>query len=95
MKKVEFELEKVKNIQEQGQNKALKKTAHDFILQQVENKYTYNFTWLGMPIIQFPQDIIALQELIWEIKPDVIIETGGRKGGLRYFLFLFAKINWK
>ena len=44
-------------------------------------KYTYNFNWMGRPIIQFPQDMIAIQELIWKIKPDLIIETGIAHGG--------------
>lgn len=44
-------------------------------------KYTYNFKWLGVPIIQCPQDIVAIQELIWNVKPDVIVETGIAKGG--------------
>jgi cephalosporin hydroxylase len=44
-------------------------------------RYTYNFTWLGRPIIQYPQDIVAIQELIWSIKPDLVIETGIAHGG--------------
>jgi cephalosporin hydroxylase len=44
-------------------------------------RYTYNFTWLGRPIIQFPQDIVAVQELIWSTRPDVIVETGVAHGG--------------
>lgn len=44
-------------------------------------EYSYHFTWLGRPIIQFPQDIIALQEIIWQVKPDLIIETGIAHGG--------------
>lgn len=44
-------------------------------------KYSYNFSWLGRPIIQIPQDIIAMQELIWQVKPDLIIETGIAHGG--------------
>ena len=47
--------------------------------------YTYNFSWLGRPIIQYPQDIVAMQELIWEIKPDLIIETGIAHGGSLIF----------
>ena len=39
-------------------------------------KYSYNFSWLGRPVIQYPQDIVAMQELIWSIQPDLIIETG-------------------
>lgn len=48
-------------------------------------KYSYNFTWMGRPIIQFPQDIVALQELIWKIKPELIIETGIAHGGSLIF----------
>ena len=44
-------------------------------------KYSYNFSWLGRPIIQYPQDMVAMQELIWSIKPDLIIETGIAHGG--------------
>ncbi|MFF2018101.1 cephalosporin hydroxylase family protein [Paenibacillus sp. NPDC058177] len=81
MNRAEFEMEKMENIKKQAEDVNLKKITNDFILQQTEHKYTYNFTWLGMPIIQFPQDIIALQEIIWEVKPDVIIETGIARGG--------------
>jgi len=44
-------------------------------------EYSYHFTWLGMPIIQFPQDILAVQEIVWRTRPDVIIETGIARGG--------------
>ncbi|RMG30255.1 MAG: cephalosporin hydroxylase, partial [Methanobacteriota archaeon] len=47
--------------------------------------YTYNFSWLGRPIIQYPQDIVAMQELIWEVRPDLIIETGIAHGGSLIF----------
>lgn len=49
------------------------------------NGYTYNFTWQGRPIIQYPQDMVAMQELIWLIKPDLIIETGIAHGGSLIF----------
>lgn len=49
------------------------------------HKYSYNFRWLGQPIIQFPQDIMAMQEIIWEVKPDLIIETGIARGGSMVF----------
>jgi cephalosporin hydroxylase len=45
------------------------------------HKYTYNFAWLGRPVIQLPQDTVAVQELIWEVRPDLIIETGIAHGG--------------
>lgn len=53
--------------------------------QIVKNKYGYNFFWLGIPIIQTPQDLQALQEIIWETKPDLIIETGIAFGGSLVF----------
>jgi cephalosporin hydroxylase len=48
-------------------------------------KYSYHFEWLGRPIIQYPQDMSAMQELIWLIKPDLIIETGIAHGGSLVF----------
>ena len=65
----------------QGRSKKLIKIAYDFIEQSAPLQYTYNFDWLGLPIIQFPQDIVAVQELIWRVKPDVTIETGVARGG--------------
>jgi cephalosporin hydroxylase len=47
----------------------------------VRQQYSYNFTWLGRPIIQYPQDIVAIQEIIWSVKPDLVIETGIAHGG--------------
>jgi cephalosporin hydroxylase len=44
-------------------------------------RYPYNFTWLGRPIIQFPQDVLAVQEIIWAVRPDLIVETGVAHGG--------------
>ena len=49
------------------------------------SKYSYHFEWQGRPIIQFPQDMMAMQELLWSIKPDLIIETGIAHGGSLIF----------
>lgn len=81
----QFKLEKKENIKKQAADNAFRQTALNFIKQQQKYKYTYNFTWLGRPIIQFPQDIVALQEIIWEVKPDLIIETGIAHGGSLIF----------
>ncbi len=48
-------------------------------------QYSYHFSWMGRPIIQYPQDIVALQEIIWKIQPDLIIETGIARGGSLIF----------
>jgi cephalosporin hydroxylase len=81
----QFNKEKESQIEELGKNKSLKQTALKFMIDSGENKYTYNFTWMGRPIIQYPQDILALQEIIWEVKPDLIIETGIAHGGSLIF----------
>ncbi len=53
----------------------------DFMSASIRAQYSYNYHWLGRPIIQYPQDMVALQELIWQIKPDLVIETGIAHGG--------------
>ena len=72
-------------IEKISKNKKLKNQTNEWIMTSALHKYSYNFTWLGLPIIQYPQDIIALQEIIWEIKPDLIIETGIARGGSLIF----------
>ena len=77
----QFKNEVVRNIELQGKDADLHKASINWIIDTVEYKYSYNFMWMGVPIIQYPQDIIAMQELIWDIKPDLIIETGVARGG--------------
>lgn len=50
-----------------------------------DNKYVYGFTWLGRPILQLPEDIVRMQEVVYRVKPDVIIETGIAHGGSLIF----------
>lgn len=57
----------------------------EFLWRSASAKYSYNFAWMGRPIIQYPQDIVSMQELIWAIKPDLIIETGIAHGGSLIF----------
>ena len=59
----------------------LKKLAWQFLAESAKQNYSYNFEWLSRPIIQYPQDIVATQEIIWKVKPDLIIETGIAHGG--------------
>jgi len=56
-----------------------------WICKTAPYKYTYNFKWLGRPIIQFPQDMFAMQEIIWTTRPDLIVETGIAHGGSLVF----------
>ncbi|TSC64683.1 MAG: cephalosporin hydroxylase [Microgenomates group bacterium Gr01-1014_93] len=76
-----FESEKREIIAKLSENEKLKNLATEFLKESSKCKYIYNFSWLGRPIIQYPQDIIAVQELIWSVKPDLIIETGIAHGG--------------
>jgi len=64
-----------------GKDLKFNKLGMNFVRDSVKHKYSYHFSWLGRPIIQFPQDIIAIQEIIWKVKPDLIIETGIAHGG--------------
>jgi cephalosporin hydroxylase len=84
------EIEKFKkeceaNIELQGKNASLKKATTEFLKESIDSRYSYNFKWMGRPIIQYPQDIVIMQELIWDIKPDLIIETGIAHGGSLIF----------
>lgn len=76
-----FIAERKKRIEDQGNDSAFKKRSQEWAKESMDKEYVYNFEWMGRPIIQFPQDILAMQELIWKVKPDLIIETGIAHGG--------------
>lgn len=59
----------------------LKRDAGAFFQKTIAHRYSYNFTWLGLPIVQYPQDMVAVQEILWRVKPELIIETGVAHGG--------------
>lgn len=77
----EFENEREQRIWANEKNASFINAANQFNIKSVKPKYSYNFSWMGRPIIQYPQDIVAMQEIIWDIKPDLIIETGIAHGG--------------
>lgn len=76
-----FDKEVAARIAANGTNAALQLDMQRSLLSSLEAGYSYNFAWLGRPIIQYPQDIVAIQELIWQLKPDLVIETGIAHGG--------------
>ena len=80
-----FEMEKRENIKRLGGDPQLWESARQFMRLAAKFKYTYHFTWMGRPIIQLPQDVVAMQEIIWGVKPDLIIETGVAHGGSLVF----------
>ncbi len=81
----EFDKEVASRIGAYASNEVLCRAGVNFMLASTEPKYSYNFSWQGRPIIQYPQDMVAMQELIWSIKPDLIIETGIAHGGSLIF----------
>lgn len=89
-----FQEDKEKNIVAIGEDKSLQELGMKFMLDTAAKKYSYNFSWMGRPIIAYPQDMIAMQEIIWEVKPDLIIETGVAHGGsIVYYASLLELIG--
>jgi cephalosporin hydroxylase len=76
-----FEKQVRLRIEDNGKNADLIEAKSEFMRQSIKAQYSYNFSWLSRPIIQYPQDIVAIQELVWQVKPDLIIETGIAHGG--------------
>src|SRR5690606_27970071 len=91
----EFLQETQTRIDQNGVNESLQSAAHAFNVESNKAQYSYNFRWMGRPIIQYPQDIIAMQELIWDIKPDLIIETGIAHGGSLIFYASMLELTGK
>jgi len=80
-----FEQECQANIEKMTEDEKVQKLSCEWICESARYKYSYNFSWMGRPIIQYPQDMIAMQEIIWQVKPDLIIETGIAHGGSLIF----------
>ena len=72
-------------IEKMGKDILLKQISHRWIAETSKFEYGYHFKWLGRPVIQLPQDMVAMQEIIWQVKPDLIIETGIAHGGSLIF----------
>ena len=77
----QFKQERVADIAAMGRDEELKKKSLDWMLHADKYKYTYNYSWMGRPIIKYPSDIVATQQIVWDVKPDLIIETGIAHGG--------------
>jgi len=80
-----FEEQNREQIQKMGVDGEFKDLSHKWYLKSAEYEYEYHFTWLGRPFLQLPQDMIAMQEIIYRVKPDLIIETGIARGGSLIF----------
>jgi cephalosporin hydroxylase len=78
---IEFQEWRKKLLGFQSNNIEFKAVSRDWMQLSVDNKYSYQFDWLGVPIIQMPEDLIIFQEIVYKTQPDLIIETGVARGG--------------
>jgi len=88
-----FDREMEDRIAANAANESLRLSATALMKATIPTQYSYNFSWLGRPIIQYPQDIVAMQELLWSVKPDIIIETGIAHGGSLIFSASMLELN--
>lgn len=88
-----FKNECSEEIAVQGGEMQLSRATREWMNRANSCKYSYHFEWLGRPIIQYPQDIIAMQEIIWSVKPDLIVETGIAHGGSLIFSASMLELN--
>jgi cephalosporin hydroxylase len=89
----EFESERRKKTDVIGTDPVLGDLSRRWLARAQELGYSYNFDWLGLPIIQYPQDVVAMQELVWSLQPDLIIETGIARGGSAIFYSSLLELN--
>jgi cephalosporin hydroxylase len=76
-----FHRERAERIESYKSDERLRTASHEYMKELIRTNFIFNFSWLGRPVIQFPQDMFIMQELIWATKPDIIIETGIAHGG--------------
>ncbi|WP_037492589.1 cephalosporin hydroxylase family protein [Sneathiella glossodoripedis] len=76
-----FRQEVVDTVSSYADEKEWRDLTHEWTKHALSKRYVYNFSSFGRPIIQFPTDMVAFQEIVWEVKPDLIIETGIAHGG--------------
>jgi cephalosporin hydroxylase len=88
-----FRAESDAEIQEQGADPGFRRLTGEWMDRSLSTKYSYHFTWLGRPVIQYPQDLVAMQEIIHSVQPDLIIETGIAHGGSLIFYASLLELN--
>ena len=88
-----FDDEVRQRIEANAKDAALREAASKFMQASTQPKYSYNFAWMGRPVIQYPQDIVAMHEIIWRTQPDLVIETGIAHGGSLIFSASMLELN--
>jgi cephalosporin hydroxylase len=81
----EFEERNADFMRQMTHDRDLARLSREWYSRASRYEYSYHFTWLGRPVIQFPQDLLAVQEIVWKVQPDLIIETGIARGGSLIF----------
>lgn len=76
-----FAEEVAENVRRLGEDKDLQALSRIWVREIARHRYAYNYSWMGRPLIQFPQDMVAMQEILWATRPEVVIETGVAHGG--------------
>ncbi|MBC3917338.1 cephalosporin hydroxylase family protein [Undibacterium sp. CY18W] len=89
----QFEAERDQRIEQLGQDSEFREQSRSWLEQSMRRQYVYNFSWLGRPIIQNPIDMVAMQEIIWNVQPDLIIETGIAHGGSIIYSASLLELN--
>ncbi len=84
-----FASEVRRNVEALAGDAALQGLSNVWLRDAARHRYSYNFRWLGRPVIQMPQDIVAMQEILWEVRPRLVVETGVARGGS---LILYASL---
>jgi cephalosporin hydroxylase len=89
-----FENEVADNVRRVIQDHSLKLQSRQWLASASKYGYTYNFKWLGTTVVQLPADLICVQEIIWDYKPDLIVETGiARAGSASFYTSLLALLE--
>ncbi|RYD15549.1 MAG: cephalosporin hydroxylase [Lysobacteraceae bacterium] len=70
-----------RNVDGLKQDPSMRRQSDEWLLNSLPHRYSYNFRWMGRPLIQYPQDMLAMQEILWDVRPDLIVETGIAHGG--------------
>jgi cephalosporin hydroxylase len=89
----DFENERQERLEQNGRDATLRSTAAAFMHASTAPKYSYNFSCMGRPEIQYPQGLLAMQEIIWKVQPDIIIETHIAHGGSLIFSAAMLELN--
>jgi cephalosporin hydroxylase len=80
-------------VDAQGRDADLRRAGREWFVRANAHRYSYHFEWLGRPVIQYPQDLLAMQEIAWRVQPALIIETGIAHGGSLVFWASMLELN--